>query len=520
MPKFNNYNDARRVAYGDSDPEAIDVTPAKPLPVDLVKSKTAFGEISVAELTAQVQVQFPYNINAAQVTAFGGNGGSATHANASAVLSTGTASDGFGLMISNDVVKFNAGQGGLGRFTNIFTTGVANSFQIMGVGNALNGFFFGYNGAAFGVLHRTGGNPEFRTLTVSTGSSTAEDITITLDGVAVTDVSVTASGDATITALEIAEHSYFDVAEGWGATAIGATVLFTSIKPEPKLGTYSLSSATSAVGTFAQTAEGIVPTDVWTAQTAWNHDVMDGTGISGMTLDTTKENFYQIRYNGTITFSVEDETTGEYVEVHHIHYSNQNTVPVLDTPALALFAELANEGNTTNLEIKTSSMAGFIEGSDAAIGPAFSVSRLFTIGSVTDEEPILTISNKIVYQSKFNTVRIVPTFITLISNLSAPNSNTTFRTYIGAVPLNGTSYTDVNAASSVVQSDIAALDFDKTTAILQSTFILDKVDTEIIQLEDIRNKLAPGTTFMITAEASDGNMANVYGASMNWRELV
>jgi hypothetical protein len=40
------------------------------------------------------------------------------------------------------------------RFTAVFTNGVANSRQLIGVGDSVDGFFFGFNGTAFGILHR------------------------------------------------------------------------------------------------------------------------------------------------------------------------------------------------------------------------------------------------------------------------------------------------------------------------------------------------------------------------------
>jgi hypothetical protein len=74
-------------------------------------------------------------------------------------------------------------------------------------------------------------------------------------------------------------------------------VCFTSWNDTPRTGTYSLSSATTAVGSFAQTIAGVNPTDVWTAQTAWNGaDIFDGNGLTSVTLDPTKGNVYQIAY--------------------------------------------------------------------------------------------------------------------------------------------------------------------------------------------------------------------------------
>jgi hypothetical protein len=55
------------------------------------------------------------------------------------------------------VLKYDPGQGALVRFSAIFTTGVAGSQQEVGLGDSTDGFFFGYNGADFGVLRRQNG---------------------------------------------------------------------------------------------------------------------------------------------------------------------------------------------------------------------------------------------------------------------------------------------------------------------------------------------------------------------------
>jgi len=485
--------------------------------------KTAFGEMAVAEFTPQVQLQFAYNINSAQTISFPGNGGSITNGNTHVNVASGTSSDGFANFLSRDVVKYNSGQGALIRFTALFTTGVADSEQVIGCGNGLNGFFFGYNGADFGVLRRTGGMTEVRTLTVTTGSTTAEDVTVTLDGIAVTDVTVTNSGDATVTAREIAAHDYSGVGTGWAGQVVGNKVDFISLLPSIQTGAYSLSGATTAVGTFAQTIAGITPTDTWTNQTDWNHDKMDGTGPSGMTLDKTKGNVYQIRYQwlgyGAIKFCIEDAETGEFVDVHHIRHANTTTSPSVANPTFPLFVNALNKGNTSDLVIKSSSMSAFIEGRDMELGPTFSESNLFVIGNVTTEEPVLTVRNKQIYQSEINQVRMKLQDLDLTSNLATSNSNTTFRVYVGATAENGTSYTDVSTNSSVAQFDTAATDFDLSRASLVASFLFDQTQSRSIDISMFLEKLAPSRTLMITAQPSKGNANNEVGASLIWKEL-
>ena len=118
---------------------------------------TAFGDLRNAELTPIIQLVFPYNINTELVTISSVDTGSATQSEAMIVLQTGVGAAGSSMMMSRQVVKFHSGQGTLCRFAALFTIGVANSEQLLGLGDVDNGFNIGYNGAQFGVMIKRGG---------------------------------------------------------------------------------------------------------------------------------------------------------------------------------------------------------------------------------------------------------------------------------------------------------------------------------------------------------------------------
>lgn len=118
---------------------------------------TSFGDLRVAELDPQVQLKFPYTINTDLVTVTEANGGTVIQTNSMAQLSTSAASNGSATMASRNVVTYRSGLGTLARFTGMFTDGTASSQQIIGIGDDDDGFFFGFNGTAFGVLTRRDG---------------------------------------------------------------------------------------------------------------------------------------------------------------------------------------------------------------------------------------------------------------------------------------------------------------------------------------------------------------------------
>ena len=127
------------------------------LKVNINDPITAFGDLRVAELTPQVHLTFPYSINDDIVTTNRANGGTIVSESSMAKLSTSTATTGSATMSSRNVVNYRSGLGTLARYTGRFTTGVAGADQIIGIGDAEDGFFFGFNGTSFGVMIRKDG---------------------------------------------------------------------------------------------------------------------------------------------------------------------------------------------------------------------------------------------------------------------------------------------------------------------------------------------------------------------------
>ncbi len=120
-------------------------------------SFTAFGEQSVAQIYPKVLVHFPYNLNTDIVSTQITGSGSVTHNNHLALIQSGAATSSTGKLMTIGVLEYNPGMGALARFTAIFSEGVTGNTQVAGIGDDNDGFFFGYNGPEFGILHRAGG---------------------------------------------------------------------------------------------------------------------------------------------------------------------------------------------------------------------------------------------------------------------------------------------------------------------------------------------------------------------------
>lgn len=484
----------------------------------LIPETSAFGEASVSEPTPKVQVAFAYNINP-QILNTRNNKGTTSVSNNKAQISTGAATGQSAELRSRIPLQYHPGQGALVRFTAIYTNGKTGSSQYIGIGSSGDGFFFGYKDTKFGILRRFGGIPEVRTLTVSTGSSTDEDITITINGNVKSDVAVTNTGDTTLTASEIAAADYSDLGTGWVAHSMGNTIIFESFDTtENKGGVYTLSGAATAVGLFAQSLVAVAATDVFTAQTKWSEDKFLNSSEpiksqAGQTLNTSKGNVFQIRYQwlgfGMVSFYITNPDTGKFVLVHKIMYANKNTLPSISNPTLPLCIIVKNTLNNTDLIIQTSSMGGFIEGKETENG----LSQTFSVesgGIGTTETPVLSIHSHTIFQGSVN--RVIANLTTISIGVDGTKP-AIVRLRKNAV-LTGASFSAHNVDSSVIRTDTSATAISGGDVVVAST--ISKSGNETIDLQKLGTDLLIGETLSLTVEASSGSTDVV--ASIGWKE--
>ena len=470
---------------------------------------TAFGEIETAEMTPVSQVKFVNGILAGVATSTTGGSGTTSAADGKATASTTAAANSFGRIETALRGRYRAGQGIRARYTAVFTAGAANSTQVAGLLDAENGWGFGYNGTAFGILHRTAGRREIQTLTVTTGSSHAENITITLDGSALATVAVTNSGSTTTTASEIADkaNDYSGLGtEGWDAYASGATVIFVARAARNATGSFTLSGATSAVGTFAETRAGVAPTDSWIAQTAWNIDTLDGdsdaSNPSGMTLSPANGNVYDIQAQwlgyGDIIFRVEEPSTGHLVEVHRIAYAGSSTDPSIHNPSLPIAWEARNAANATNIEITTSSGAIFVEGRVALTGPRVAASKAIT-GVNTSIHHVVSVRGRAVVNGDTNESALILLSLACAVDHTKPMSIILMRgdPTFSASP----SWSDlgVTAEVSTTTATITAGTFDEII-----TIPLGATGQAVINLAELDVRVESGEVLTIAAQTSSG----------------
>lgn len=477
---------------------------------------SAFGDLIVCNLQPLIQINNTYNyINPRQIETFtAGTGATVGSSDGRFVITNGADLYGYSTMRGLQQLKYRPGQGLLVRFTTIFdqTNAVANSLQLAGVGVSGNHLAFGYNGTSFGVTKKTGGAGHVHRLEVTTAEGSSTTAVVTLNSVATNVTLTNAGGSKEFTAHQIAETAF----AGWTTESIGVYVYFNRSATGTAGGTYTYANGGgSSASTMTQRNAGVADTDLWIAQSSWNGDVMDGTGASGMTLDTSKGNVYQIRYQwlgyGQMSFYIESSDTGEFVLVHAIKYTNTSTSTSLRKPSMRPLFACASLGSTTSITMYVGSFAGFNEGIvELEHLPHWAVSNEKDISSNT-ETVILDIRNKLLFNDIINTSELIVYHFSLASD---GTKSVTVRIYLNSIIGAGTTgdypnYTEEDASSIAVYDTTAATN---TNGFLIDSFILQKVgngeSTHRFYLE--RNE-----SLTITAESAG---ASTITCSINWKE--
>jgi hypothetical protein len=340
-----------------------------------------FGEVSVVSNNPVAQGDFVYNINSQTFITGAFDGASVVQESGSAILQSGANPYGAANVELRRRLEYKPGQGSLIRATCLYGAPSSGNRQLIGAGSSECGYFIGYNSTDFGILHTETGQREIRRLDITTGAGTG-NVTVTLDGDSVI-VPVVGGSNKSRTAYQLANADYSQVGDGgWLADTVSGSVFFISTRSETTFtGSYSVSGS-SIVGNFTRLVPGEEQVNTFIPSGSFNKDKLDGTGPSGMILDPSKGNVYEIGIQylgyGNATFSVEDPETGFFHLFHIIKNANSRTTPVLKNPNLSIVASSRNIGGTTGSTLKTVSMAGYTQGKIEKYDPKFAKSFNFS----------------------------------------------------------------------------------------------------------------------------------------------
>ena len=125
------------------------------LVVNAAEPSTAFGSLDVSQDTPTCQVDFIYGINTSLTSNTTASGGLVQWYDGMANVATTASTSSSASLLSKRYVRYRPGEGVKGRWTAMFTTGVAGNTQLAGLASdSTDGMFYGYNGTSFGIMYR------------------------------------------------------------------------------------------------------------------------------------------------------------------------------------------------------------------------------------------------------------------------------------------------------------------------------------------------------------------------------
>tara|TARA_R110000851_G_scaffold52690_12_gene125414 strand:+ start:24024 stop:26174 length:2151 start_codon:yes stop_codon:yes gene_type:complete len=482
-------------------------------------STSAFGDQVSVNAETQFQLSFPYGIAASAASTETYTAGSATVSgvNSKAVLQSGTSTGSTAAIMSRKAIRYQPGLGATCRFTfgcttSIDTTGVVQS---AGLGDEEDGFFFSHRDNVMNIVRRYGGLRDVHLLALSSGGTSAGDVTINLAGVEI-EVPVTnvGAGNANATVIELRDGVNWETVAGYKAYADGNVLVLVAVGTGVKSGLFSYTEGTTgATGTISQTVVGQDFTEEIIPQTSWNLDKADGTEILP-DIDWSRGNVFQIRYQwlgyGAITFYLEAPATGNLLPVHRIGYANANVDPSVFVPTFRFNAFVTNQATTKDVTAFVGSAAGFVDGGKTLEGQRLA-QNYEKVGVSTSFEPLVTLCAPRFYESR--TARVTSTIFRLVFSASgaadfeilrlAELSGSTSWSSAGGYLLQDTSSTGATGGTRIWADRVEANGRAEATANGTLEYLVD---------------LVPGEIITVVAKADSGSIKT--GVAVNWAESL
>lgn len=155
------------------------------------------------------------------------------------------------------------------------------------------------------------------------------------------------------------------------------------------------------------------------AHNEWNLDPLDGTGSSGVTLDTSKAQIIVIdlEWLSLGRVRVGFNIGGQTIYVHEFTHANKVLAPYMQTANLPMRYELTNvDGQASGESVLAICGVVFSEGGDSEErGLGFSVSNSVARGYGTAFQPVISIRPKATYNSVINRAGIFPEQISALA---------------------------------------------------------------------------------------------------------
>jgi hypothetical protein len=190
-----------------------------------------------------------------------------------------------------------------------------------------------------------------------------------------------------------------------------------------------------------------------TEQDAWNVDKLDGTGVSGITIDTSKMQIFVIDFQwlgaGRVRFGF--EIKGKFIPCHEALHSNISSSVYMKTANLPVTYEIETTGTSpTTTDLIQTCSAVISEGGLEREGFPFSANNGTSVIAVTTRRAVLSIRRSTTFNSIANTGLVIPKDFKVFSTAES----VFFEIVLGAT-LGGSPSWGAVDADSLVEYDVA-----------------------------------------------------------------
>jgi hypothetical protein len=252
--------------------------------------------------------------------------------------------------------------------------------------------------------------------------------------------------------------------------------------------------------------------DTVVTQANFNRDKLDGTGMSGITADFSKNNVFKVSFGylgaATIVYEIL-RSDGVWVPFHVVEYPGSSINTHISNPVVPVTCRVEKTAGATNITMMTSSWsAGTIVGNSqlqiSNRGFAFTNTKSISANLRTS---IFTLRNSTVFGGLANRIPFQPIFI----SVSADGTKNVDIQVLKNATINGTSFHTIDANNSVVSYDILATSVSGGTLALPIK--LGKTGSQSLDMADYIMLSLPGETLSFTAFSSG---ASSIGIGCRW----
>jgi len=167
----------------------------------------------------------------------------------------------------------------------------------------------------------------------------------------------------------------------------------------------------NGIGVTVRTSTSGSPVDTFVAQASWNIDKMDGTGVSGITIDFSKGQIFLIDLqwlgSGRVRFGF--DVNGYAYYCHQVNNANLLILPYMNTACLPVHWAIHNTGAASGATTMQANCATVISEGDNDVPSAlhFGVGNTTMIASIsTTRTALITIRPTLTFNSLVNRSRI------------------------------------------------------------------------------------------------------------------